>query len=93
MFDGDRVYGAWEWEELVDDLWKSIVPKSGGLSSSLNETRSFKPGTGMIDLQKDRKKFDTFVGYVVRYFAHKDQFLSIKRNPNTRTWGSLHPGQ
>lgn len=93
MFDGDRVYGAWEWEDFVDDLWKSIVPENGGLSSSLNETRSFKPGTGMIDLQKDRKKFDIFVGSVVRYFAQKDQFLSVKRNSKTRTWGSLHLGR
>ncbi|WP_175786932.1 inovirus-type Gp2 protein [Burkholderia anthina] len=89
MFDGENVYGTWECEELVDDLWKSIVPRNAGLSNLLNETRFFKPGTGMIDLKGNRKKFDIFVESVIRYFAHKDQFLCIKRNRGTRTSDSL----
>lgn len=89
MFDGESVYGTWECEELVDDLWKSVVPRNAGLSNLLNEARFFKPGTGMIDLKENRKKFDIFVESVIRYFAHKDQFLCIKRNRGTRTSDSL----
>ncbi|QVN17106.1 inovirus-type Gp2 protein [Burkholderia pyrrocinia] len=89
MFDGESVYGTWECEELVDDLWKSIVPRNAGLTNLLNEARFFKLGTGMIDLKENRKKLDAFVESVIRYFAYKDQYLCIKRNRGTRTSDSL----
>lgn len=91
MFDGESVQGTWECEELVDDLWKSIVPKNAGRTFLLNEVGNFKSGTGMIDLKENRKKFGIFVESVIRYFAHKDQFLCVKRKRGMRTSDSLIP--
>lgn len=92
LFDGESVYGTWEYEELVDDLWKSVVPRNAGLANLLNDARYFKPGTGMIDQKENHEKFDAFVESVIRYFAYKDQFLCIKRDRGTRTSDSLFFG-
>jgi len=91
MFDGERVHGTWEYEELVSDLWKSVVPKKAGCTNLLNEVGDFKTGTGMIDLSENPKKLGIFVDSVIRYLAHKDQFLCIRRKPRTRTWDWLMP--
>lgn len=91
MFDGERVHGTWEYEELISDLWKSIVPKKAGRTNLLNEVGDFKAGTGMIDLNENPKKLGIFVDSVIRYLAHKDQFLCIRRKPRTRTWDWLMP--
>ncbi|WP_169743728.1 inovirus-type Gp2 protein [Paraburkholderia kururiensis] len=92
MFDGDSVHATWEYEELVDRLWKEVVPKNAGETHLLNDAEHTKAGTGMIDLDESFGKFDIFVESIIRYFAQKDQMLSIKREPGTRTWDWLMPG-
>ncbi|WP_369050625.1 hypothetical protein [Burkholderia gladioli] len=89
MFDGDDVHATWKYEELVDDLWKSIVPKKAGGVLVLNDEADMKVATGMIDLDENPKKFGIFVESVIRYLACKDQFLCVKRKPGTRTWDWL----
>jgi len=89
MFDGDAVQATWEYGEFIDDLWKDIVPESAGETFVLNDEEHIAADTGMIDLDEDPEKFEIFVDSVIRYLAHKDQLLSIKREPGTRTWDSL----
>lgn len=89
MFDGNGVHATWKYEELVDDLWKSIVPKKAGSVLVLNDEADMKVATGMIDLDENPEKLGIFVESVIRYLACKDQFLCIKRKPGTRTWDWL----
>lgn len=91
LFDGEYVQATWEYQDLVDDLWKSIVPKAAGKTLLLNDVERFTAGLGMIDLKKDRSKFEHFVESIIRYLAYKDQFLCIEREPGARTWGTLVP--
>ena len=91
LFDGESVQATWEYQELVDDLWKSIVPKTAGTTLLLNDVERFTAGSGMIDLKKDRSKLEHFVESIIRYLAYKDQFLCIEREPGARTWGTLVP--
>lgn len=66
MFDGDQVQGAWEYEELVDDLWTEIVPKGAGDTLVLNGEAHMMAGTGMIDLDENPEKFEIFVESIIR---------------------------
>lgn len=91
MFDGENVHATWKYEDLVDDLWKSVMPESAGRTLLLNDFRHFVAGSGEIDAKKDRKKLGNFVESIIRYLAYKDQFLCIERERGARTWGTLVP--
>jgi len=91
MFDGENVHATWQYEDIVDELWKSVVGKPAGTTLLLNGFRRFAAASGAIDAIKDHKKLEHLVGAVIRDLAHKDQFLCIERKSGTRTWGSLVP--
>ena len=92
MFDGDSVQATWEYEDLVDRLWREVVPKNAGETHLRNDAEYMKAGAGMIDLDENPGKFDIFVESIICYLALKDQLLCIKREPRTRTWDSLMLG-
>jgi len=91
MLDGKNVHGTWQYEDIVDELWKSVVGKSAGTTLLLNGFRRFAAGSGAIDATKDHKKLEHLVGSVISDLAYKDQFLCIERKRGTRTWGPLVP--
>ncbi|KGE09811.1 hypothetical protein LA03_14010 [Burkholderia gladioli] len=91
MFDGNNVHGTWQYEDIVDELWKSVVGKSAGTTVLLNVYQHFAVGSGEIDVRKDHTKLEHLVGAIIRDLACKDQFLCIERKPGARTWGSLVP--
>lgn len=91
MFDGENAHGTWQYEDIVDELWKSVVGKSAGTTLLLNGFRHFAAGSGEIDATKDHKKLEHLVGTVISDLACKDQFLCIERKRGTRTWGPLVP--